>query len=742
MNRSKLRYFLLGLFLLGVVFIVIIQYNSSRNIDELIGNNNEAVEELKLQQKVEGFISAILGLENRTKTIIMANDQQSSNSLKPHLAAIKADLERFQLKSENTALNSKFQEFKRIAKDRIVLSEKLISTYQLNGKLAAEQLISANKELLLERSLVNLGQELNEIRHQDLKNVIQDARKSGDTAKVFGYVLAVFALISSILAFWYISNKLAEQEKIIEALNASERKIKEASRLKEQFMANISHEIRTPMNAILGFTNLLKRTKLNTDQGQFVENIHSAGENLLALVNDILDLSKIEAGMMGLEKTRFSVRSLVSSIRAMFLGKVKKKGLQLQVDINENVPDILSGDSVRLTQILVNLIGNAVKFTEKGSIRLGFELLQQTGDKVRLLIIVEDTGIGIHEAKQKMIFERFHQAELDTTRRFGGTGLGLAIVKQLVEMQGGTINLRSTPGIGSIFSIVLEYTIPADTEEEVGTIINEATFDAGNKVKVLIAEDNTMNQQLIRHLMQNWQINFTIVNNGQEAVDKLKEDDFSLVLMDIQMPQMDGYTATEQIRNQLRSKIPIIAMTAHAMAGEKEKCLEIGMNDYVSKPLNENTLFNMIAQYAHFQDGEHNNDENNTHKDDVMQNHQEAELKYVDLVYLHELSGNDKEFEKMMLQQITIQAPAEVDQLEQAIQTGDFLSVKKIAHSLKSTVGYVGLADELHPNLERIEKSALAANLEEIVNNFVRVKQVTDEAVKEVHTLLNNMYGS
>ena len=504
-------------------------------------------------------------------------------------------------------------------------------------------------------------------------------------------------------------------------------------------MANISHEIRTPMNAILGFTNLLKRTKLNSDQTQFVENIHSAGENLLALVNDILDLSKIEAGMMGLEKTRFSVRSLVSSIRAMFLGKIKKKGLQLQVDINENVPDILSGDSVRLTQILVNLIGNAVKFTEKGSIRLGFELLQQTGDKARLLLIVEDTGIGIPEAKQQMIFERFHQADLDTTRRFGGTGLGLSIVKQLVEMQGGTINLKSTPGAGSIFSIELEYTIPADSEVEESTISNEGTFDAENKIKVLIAEDNTMNQQLIRHLMQNWQINFTIVGNGQEAVDRLKEENFSLVLMDIQMPQMDGYTATEQIRNHLRSKIPIIAMTAHAMAGEKEKCLEIGMNDYVSKPLNENTLFNMISQYAHFLDGEPNNEGNNTHKDEVIQNHQETNLKYVDLVYLHELSGNDKEFEKMMLHQITIQAPAEIDQLEQAINAGDFLNVKKIAHSLKSTVGYVGLAGVLHPNLERIEKSAIASNLEDIISNFVHVKEVTDEAVKEVHTLLKNM---
>jgi signal transduction histidine kinase/DNA-binding response OmpR family regulator len=737
MNRSQLRYLLLGLFLLGIVFIVIIQYNSARNIDELIGNNNEAVEELNFQKKVEDFVSSILSLENRAKASIMANDHQFATGMKPYLGQIKNELERFTIKAGNTTTNSKFLEFKKIAIARITLSVNLINTFEINGKSAAEQLIKDNRELILERSLVKLAQELNDIRQQDLKAVIQKAKASGDHAKIFGYMLAVFALVTSILAFWYISNKIAEQQRIIEALNASERKIKEASRLKEQFMANISHEIRTPMNAILGFTSLMKRTKLDAEQSQFVENIHSAGENLLALVNDILDLSKIEAGMMGLEFTRFSVRSLVSSIRAMFLSKIKKKELQFLVDIKEDVPDILSGDSVRLTQILVNLIGNAVKFTEKGLISLGFDLIQQTGDQVLIRIVVEDTGIGIPEAKQQMIFERFHQADLDTTRRFGGTGLGLSIVKQLVEMQGGTILLNSIPGKGSKFSIELEYTIPENAEAEVSTTISDYAFASNNQIKVLIAEDNTMNQQLIRHLMKNWQINYIIVNNGQEAVNKISEEAFSLVLMDIQMPTMDGYTATEVIRNQLKSEIPIIAMTAHAMAGEKEKCLEIGMNDYVSKPLNENTLFNMIAQYAQFQDGEPNN-ENNNRKEEMIRDY-EGEYKYVDLVYLHELSGNDKEFEKQMLQQITVQAPMEVEQLEQAIKSEDFINAKKIAHSLKSTVGYVGLANELHPNLDRIEKSALTANLEEMVENFIRVKQVTDEAIKEVYAILSTI---
>jgi signal transduction histidine kinase/DNA-binding response OmpR family regulator len=696
------------------------------------------MEELRFQQKVEGIVATILGLENRSKSSVMANDTQFALGLKEPLAELNKELHAFDIKTNNPELLQKFQEFKKIANARTTLSNNLIDTFHIKGQTAAELLIKANKALLLERSLVMVGRQLTNMRQQSLGAVIQNARENGDRAKTFGYLLALFAVGSSILAFWYISNKIAEQQRIIEALNASERKIREASRMKEQFMANISHEIRTPMNAILGFTSLLKRSKLNPEQTQFVDNIHSSGENLLTLINDILDLSKIEAGMMGLEETQFSLRSLVASIRGMFFEKTKKKGLQLQVEIDEKIPDILAGDSVRLTQILVNLLGNAIKFTEKGGVKLGFDLLSQVNNKVRLKIIVADSGIGIPKEKQALIFERFHQADLDTTRRFGGTGLGLSIVKQLVELQGGSIQLRSKPGSGSLFCIELEYIIPDEPGVEADSFVHENTNALENKVKVLIAEDNVMNQQLIRHLMKNWQIDAVIVDNGKEAVSKLKDENFSLVLMDIQMPQMDGYTATEIIRNELGSSIPIVAMTAHAMTGEKEKCLEIGMNDYISKPLNENILYNMISQYAQFQEGDENNGNLDPRKEQITKG-SEMHLKYIDLVYLRELSGNDREFEKQMLQQITVQAPMEIEQLEQAIKAGDFLNAKKIAHSLKSTVGYIGLAPTLHPHLERIEKSALSAKLEEVVDNFVHVKQVMDEAVKEVREFLKTL---
>jgi CheY-like chemotaxis protein/anti-sigma regulatory factor (Ser/Thr protein kinase) len=284
----------------------------------------------------------------------------------------------------------------------------------------------------------------------------------------------------------------------------------------------------------------------------------------------------------------------------MFDEKIKEKGLYLKTEVSEEVPDILTGDAVRLTQILVNLLSNGIKFTEVGGVQITIGVIKLEQENVKLRIKVIDSGIGIAEEKQDAIFERFQQAEAETTRRYGGTGLGLSIVKQLVELQGGTLTLKSKPGKGSEFIIEIEYKLP-DEEKMLSDALAAAEINSVslNEIRVLIAEDNPMNQQLIKHLMKNWAIDHTIVNNGAEVIEALNKKNFSLILMDIQMPEMDGYTTTSVIRNELHSQIPIIAMTAHAMMGEKEKCIQLGMNDYISKPLKETILYNIIAQYSY-----------------------------------------------------------------------------------------------------------------------------------------------
>jgi signal transduction histidine kinase/BarA-like signal transduction histidine kinase len=600
MHKKVLRHIALWTFLIGVTCIVFIQFISHRSINRLIAGNQSLLHELQIQNDLRRVESDVLTVESDIRGAVISPNLLILSDVKRKIANINHELvnvEQYFASSQNA---TEVTLLKKLIKEKLDFSTEILNAYTARGKLAGEEVINTGRGKVLRDSIVQVITSLDAMRHKKLAGITNTIEDSGSDARIWGVVLGVIACLFLITAFFYMLNYTSQQQKMIVSLNESEKRIKEAAHLKEQFLANMSHEIRTPMNAIIGFTSILKRTELKPDQRQFVQNIHSASDNLLALINDILDLSKIEAGMIQLEDTNFSFRSLAGSVASMFSEKIKEKDIELKTEIDEAIPDILTGDAVRLTQILVNLLGNAIKFTEKGEVRMSASLVTADRQKARLLIKVSDTGIGIPKEKQVAIFERFQQAEAETTRRFGGTGLGLSIVRQLIELQGGKLELESEPGKGSVFFFTIEYEVP---DEE--ALLNQA-LEAETKtipiteVKVLVAEDNMMNQALIRHLMKNWNINYTLVNNGAGAVAALQKEHYNMVLMDIQMPEMDGYTATSVIRNELKSAIPIVAMTAHAMMGEKEKCLQLGMNDYISKPLKETILYNIIAQYSYF----------------------------------------------------------------------------------------------------------------------------------------------
>ena len=554
------------------------------------------------------------------------------------------------------------------------------------------------------------------VNHQSAK-ILGNIENTGGRARLTSFALAVIACIACILAFLYVVNKGRQQQRVIGLLNESEKKIKEASQIKEQFLANMSHEIRTPMNAILGFTNLLKKSNLDPHQLQYVEYIYSSGENLLTLINDILDMSKIEAGMMDIEEAPFSLNGLISSIEVMFREKAIAKGLELKITIDPAIHDTLSGDAVRLTQVLINLLSNAVKFTEKGGVYLNVSLQNQEDDALELAFSVRDTGVGIAPGKRQAIFNRFQQAEVQTTRRYGGTGLGLSIVKQLVELQKGHIDLKSEESKGSEFTVILPFRQVTDIVEA----YSEKSIEIAPVLKginVLVAEDNIMNQQLIRHLMRQWGLDFRLVNNGQEVMEALREETFSVVLMDIQMPEMDGYAATAAIRNELKLDVPIIAMTAHAMSGEKEKCLGFGMNDYISKPVREAELHAILKKHA-IAAGE--------------------TVGVVNLSYLKDLSMGDAAFEQTIIEQFIIQVPEELKALQDAIFKKDMLQIKAVAHGMKSSVSYLGLNERLHPILHRIESGA-ASNEQDshFKEDFDEIKAVCEQAIVEAKSLVTH----
>ncbi len=400
-----------------------------------------------------------------------------------------------------------------------------------------------------------------------------------------------------------IVNDISERKELENQLIAATEKAQQAVRSEERFLANMSHEIRTPMNGIIGMVNLLAQTQLNDEQKEYASWIKDSSEILLTIINDILDISKINAGQMAIENTPFSIYDVLRNLNMSMELKAKEKSVKFHTHIDLSIPQKVMGDPVRLFQILLNLAGNAVKFTEEGEVNISINKQKEDSENIFLEFIIKDTGIGIDTDKISTLFDPFVQASPDTTRKYGGTGLGLSISKRLVEMQGGTIHAESELGKGSVFSFRIGYKkyfpgakqhIPVPEKD----ITNGRDL---NGLRILLTEDNRISQRVGVKTMSKWGITVDVAENGRQAVEMVATNPYDLVLMDVQMPEMDGFEATRQIRNFLpspASKVPIVAMTASVISLDKEKCRELGMDDYISKPFKPEDLYKMISATA------------------------------------------------------------------------------------------------------------------------------------------------
>ena len=389
-----------------------------------------------------------------------------------------------------------------------------------------------------------------------------------------------------------ITNKELKEAK--DKAETTTRIAEDAVKAKQQFLSNMSHEIRTPMNAIIGFTKVVLKTELSAKQKEYLTAIKMSGDSLIVLINDILDLAKVDSGKMTFEQIPFKMALSISAMLHLFETNILEKNLELIKEYDNNIPEVLVGDPVRLHQIILNLVSNAVKFTIKGKITVSVRLISEDEENVILEFAVTDTGIGIQENKMGTIFDNFQQATSGTSRLFGGTGLGLAIVKQLVESQGGSIRVKSKLEEGSTFSFILSF-IKTNAEAVLETKMEELNTEIKN-IKVLVAEDIPLNQLLMKILLDEFGFEHDIANNGKIAIEKLQNNSYDIILMDLQMPEMNGFEATEYIRNTMNSKIPIIALTADVTTVDLSKCKAVGMNDYISKPVDERLLYSKIIE--------------------------------------------------------------------------------------------------------------------------------------------------
>ncbi len=702
--RGRISY-LFWIFMLAfglMVLIVSTQLLVNRNINELQRGNREAAITFTINNRLQDLINLSFELESKVTHPVVQPAYRET--LIDSFSRLGYNASVFREITLNPEADKEFDKLNAIIDRQIGISTAAIDLVRKKDNRNAQHLIDSLRRLRLTDSVYTTALSIEKTLEKELQATLSSNIKGSFRLSAYNKVLAITAIGAVLILGTIIINRHLKQVQLIADLEKAKTQAQLSATVKEQFLANMSHEIRTPLNAIKGFSRILANTPLTKEQQQYAAVINEASDNLIYIVNDILDISKIEAGKMRIDKKDFDLQKVLSQLERMFLNTSGKKDILYSQQIEKNVPLFLKGDPERLLQILVNLVSNGIKFTDQGFVQTKVRLHKKTANTKWIEFEVEDSGIGISPELQDVIFQRFEQLN-NNENVTKGTGLGLSIVKSLTELMGGTVSVQGESGKGSVFKVLLPFEESGKyIPEEEQTVVKTPSFHSRD-VEILVAEDNKVNQMLLFSILSSSGLNVDIVSNGEEAIEMLTHKKYSLVFMDIQMPALDGYATTKAIRETLGLDVPVIAMTAYAMSSEKERCLASGMNDYLPKPVDLPALYGVLTRYIS--------------PDDPV----EVEDDLIDRENLFRLAGGNKTLAGKMLEAINKELPASIHLIEGVLADKEKKDLNKVVHYLVSTFGALGAGSPVMKLIERIKtENSLekSGQIEKLLHQLIR----------------------
>jgi signal transduction histidine kinase/CheY-like chemotaxis protein len=694
-SRVGYLYWIITLAFGLMLLIAAAQLLAKRNISILKIGNRDAAVTFTINNRLQDLIN--LSFELESKVTNPSQQKIYRQSLLDSLTVLgynSSVLKQLNLTDEAI---TRFEKLGRFIDTQISLSNKAIQLSKQSNQNEAMKLIDSIRVLRLADSIYSAALSIEKYLEKDLQATLSNNTNVSSRLSAYNRLLAIVAIAGVLILGTIIINRHLKQVQLISDLEVAKTQAQESAKIKEQFLANMSHEIRTPLNAIQGFSQILSRTPLSREQQKYSTIISDASESLIYIVNDILDISKIEAGKLRMQQKPFNLEKVLKKLDNMFSHVAAEKELQYIQHTGDDVPLYLTGDPDRLLQILVNLISNAIKFTQAGSVQIDIEKISEKNETVWLSFKVKDTGVGISADKKDIIFQRFEQLNPGKDSPSKGTGLGLSIVKSLTEMKGGNITLSSIPGSGSEFIVSIPFNKVKKPEllfreEEADQLVN---FE---NAAILVVEDNKVNQLLLKHNLSQAGCLVDIVENGEEALAVLNNKVYDLILMDIQMPVMDGYETIHKLRKMMQINTPVIAMTAYAMSGEKEKCLAAGMNDYIAKPVDFSLLTSALKKYLSGRESAKKNK-----KSDI--NGQEE--------FLLHLAGGDTRMAKKILQEIISEIPVVTEKLKALAEQNHAEGIDKLLHNMVSTFSPLGNETTVMQKINTIREVLNTNNREE-----------------------------